>query len=130
MQRRDLSMEVQQSPPIDEIVNALRKPLEDPYPFNAAGKPRAPNKFDDKLDKTCTSGERNVLLDTGFQAWFAYIQSERRVQSAFEQLPGSEAKVVAHHLCTIKPHPSVEALFQHILYVAFRGAVRRGSYLL
>lgn len=122
---RDLNMENHQSPLIDEIATALRKPLEDPHPFDNSGKPRAPNGFDHKLDETCKSGERNVLLDTGFQAWFAYTQSQPRAQLAFDQLPDSEAKGVARYLCTIRPHPTVELLFQHILYESFRAVQRR-----
>lgn len=114
-------MEDQQLPPIDEIVTALRKSLDEPPPKIK----RAPKKLDEKLKSTCLSIERNVLLDTGFQAWFAYFLADPRAQAAVDQLPRWRAEVVARQLCSIKPHPSVEAHFQHILYLAFRAADRR-----
>lgn len=110
-----------QLPPADEIISPLRKPLEEPY----SRPDRAPTKFDEKLKSTCLSNERNVLLETGFQAWFAYIQADPRAQAAVDQLPPPAVKVVARQLCSIKPHPSVEALFQHIFHISFRGAERR-----
>jgi hypothetical protein len=119
-------MENQKSLLIDQIVGSLGKYLEKRHPFNPSGRPRAPNRFDEKLCEVCRSGQRNILLDTGFQAWFAYIQAHPVAQAAFDELPDPDAKIVAHRLCAMQPHPTVKELFQHMLYVAFRGWRRRG----
>lgn len=119
----DLVMEDQQLPSIDEVVTALRKALDYPY---CKRLDKAPTSFDDKLKSSCSSGRRNVLLDTGFQAWFAYFRAEPQAQAAFEQLPDSAAKVVARRLSTVEPHPTVKALFQHIFYKSNRAVARRG----
>ncbi|KAH8763823.1 hypothetical protein F5883DRAFT_716087 [Diaporthe sp. PMI_573] len=107
----------------DELIAALTKPLVEPYRTPK----KAPKHFDKKLENACTSIHRNVFLDQGFQAWFAYTQVERRVQMAVEQLPHATAESVARRICSIKPHPSVEILFKHMFYESFRAKDRRAQ---
>lgn len=116
-------MDFQPMPPQTvEIITALRSKLTEP-----AGKSgKTPRHFDSSLKTTCNSPQRNVLLDTGFQAWFAYIVSDQRIQAAVDQLSDSAAQEVARNICSVKLHPTVEARFQHILYKSWRGSsVRR-----
>lgn len=123
-QSHRLSMDFQPTPPQNlEIITALSESLTTP----PARIDRTPNHFDRKLENTCNSPRRNVLLDTGFQAWFAYIRADQRTQAAVNQLSVSAAREVARNIYSVKPHPTVEAWFQHILYVSFRGTERRGK---
>lgn len=117
-------MEFQPTPPRNlEIITALSVSLNKP-PTRID---RTPNHLDRKLKHTCNNPRRNVLLDTGFQAWFAYIRADERTQAAVDQLSDSAAREVARNICNVKLHPAVEAWFQHIFYLSFRCKERRGK---
>lgn len=109
--------------PTFELLSSLSATLTNPV----ANPRRAPTHFDQKLEQTCDNPRRNVLLDTGFQAWFAYFLADAQTQAAFDQLPDSVGREVAHYICSVKPHSTVQELFQHILYDAFRNRERRSK---
>ncbi|KAI7783471.1 hypothetical protein LA080_011818 [Diaporthe eres] len=113
-------MAAQQLPPTDELITALKKSLVEPCPVTD----KAPRGFDNKFERACASIQRNVFLDAGVQAFFAYVRAEPGVQTAVDRLPHSATEVVARRLCSVKPHPSVEALIHHIFHDAHRGKKR------
>lgn len=108
-----------------ELINALKRPLTEPYP---KAPDKAPRGFDDALKYTCAGQQRNIFLDTGFQAWFACFMTNNQTHAAVQSLSDSDAEFVAHYICCVKPHPSIETLFQHTLHLSFRGRERRCEY--
>lgn len=115
---------------LEEIMPILIGSLEGPYqPHRTSKAPKAPNGFDKELQRICNNRQqRNVWLDVGFQAWFAYFLAEPRAQAALDGLSDQDCQSVARHICSIKPDPTIEALFQHIFYHAFRAVERRSQY--
>lgn len=104
-----------------ELSNVLNSPW--------LGPSRTPNHFDEQLKKSCKERPRNLWLDKGFKAWFAYIQTDQKTRSAIDSLDEPSRKEGAESLGKIIPHLTVQNLFQHILYEANRGKDRRGKYL-
>lgn len=117
-----LSMDAQEH---QELIYALSKPLKERY---SSRLDKTPRNFDTELKNACAGQQRNIFLGTGFQAWFAYFMTDPQTQTAVQQLSGPAAQSVARHLCMIKPHPSIEALFQHIFYKSNRARARCCEY--
>lgn len=114
-------MDTQLHPFVSELVDQLRKVLDNPYA--QAANLRAPNKLDSQLKKSCAQRPEDVWLCAGFQAWFAYTYTYPVVDVS--KLPQSVLEQAASLLCNITPHSTIQDLFQHVLYGAERSRDRR-----
>lgn len=115
---------------VNELIATLSRLLEEPYEAHREV-PKAPNRLDKELESICSQHQRrNALLDVGFQAWFACFLAESPAQASFVGLSDSEQQAVARRICSVKPHSTIEIMFQHVFYRSFRGPSRRGQYQL
>lgn len=86
---------------------------------------RSPVGLDNALESTCLQGARNIWLETGFQAWYAWFSVDSHTQAALDELPVSDLRAIAQFVCSIRPHNTVQCLFEHLFHKSFRGDTRR-----
>lgn len=86
---------------------------------------RSPDKLDWTLEESCRQEARNIWLDAGFQAWYAWFCSDNDTKATLARLPDLELREIAQSVCSIKPDATVQTLFEHLFYKSFRGVARR-----
>lgn len=91
---------------------------------------RSPIGLDAALESSCLQDIRNIWLDAGFQAWYAWFCVDHDTRAALAQLPESDLHEIACSICSIRPHDTIQALFDHLFYKSFRGDTRRRKYYL
>lgn len=80
---------------------------------------KAPDGFDAQLKRTCeatTSDIRVLLLEAGFQAWYAYLIANPETRKAVDALPSPQLQEVAHEICKTELHKDMNEHFQHVFY--------------
>lgn len=90
-------------------------------------KDKAPDGFDTQLKATCEATTRNVpviLLEAGFQAWYAYLVANTEACENLAALSHSQIQEVAKELCKIEPHSEIKEHFQHLFYGSDRADYR------
>lgn len=88
---------------------------------------RSPVGLDAALESSCLQ-VRNIWLDAGFQAWYAWFCTDHDTRAALAHLPDSDLREIAHYVCSIRPHDTIQALFEHLFHKSFRGDTRRRKY--
>ncbi|KUI66551.1 hypothetical protein VM1G_11441 [Cytospora mali] len=117
-------MSARQLPPhLEQKVDTLKQSLE--TPLAATWTYKAPTGFDDALEESCREGARNVWLNAGFQAWYAWFKVGRTAQEALKELPEPDIWEIARSVCSIQPDDTVQTLFQHIFHGSNRSSKRR-----
>lgn len=91
---------------------------------------RSPDGLDTALETTCRQEGRDVWLHEGFQAWYAWFCSIHNTEVALARLPESDLQAITRYVCGIIPADTVQILFKHLFYDAFRGAWSRSKHLI
>lgn len=89
---------------------------------------RSPVGLDAALGSSCRQEARNIWLDAGFQAWYAWFCIDNITQKALAELPDSDLREIARLVSSVKPDDTVQTLFWHLFHGAYRGASRRRKY--
>lgn len=105
-------------PDLAQKTSALGKKLVEPV----LRADRSPVGLDAALESSCLQETRNVWLEAGFQAWYAWFCADSNTRAA---LSDSDLRKIAHSVCSIKSHDTVQALFEHLFYKSYRGDMRR-----
>ncbi|KUI63846.1 hypothetical protein VM1G_12025 [Cytospora mali] len=115
-------MNAQQLPPeLAELANSLHKKLTEPV-FRAD---RAPIRLDTALESSCRQEAHNIWLEAGFQAWYAWFCVDSNTKATLAELSSLHLSEIASFVCSIRPHETIQNLFEHLFYKSFRGDLRR-----
>lgn len=96
-------------------------------------KDKAPNSFDTQLKATCeatTTDLRVSLLESEFQAWYAYFVANPQIRQAVAALSPAQLQDVTSQLCNIEPHQDVKECYQHLFHESDRADSRSRGCLL
>lgn len=93
-------------------------------------KDKAPGGFDTQLKTTCERSTTTrdvwvILLEAGFQAWYAYLVASSAARGAADALEPLQLREVANGICKVDLHEDMKEHFQHLFHGADRADFRR-----
>lgn len=81
---------------------------------------RSPQGLVAALESTVKEDARNIWLDQGFLAWYAWFRIDKDTKEELARMEENDLRLLASSICVMKTHDSVPKLFSHLFYTQHR----------